>query len=90
MVILRAFSTISRVFMYRTEIQGRHIWCFSERTPIPLKELNALGLIIRFKEGMPSVFDKAQGDPSLFILDDLLNYVYSRQMCDPFTKGSHH
>ena len=32
----------------------------------------------------------ASGERSLVILDDLLNYVYSKQVCELFTRGSHH
>ena len=40
---------------------------------------------------MPSDFKNPRGQACLFILDDLLNDVYSsRQVCDLFTKGSHH
>jgi len=35
-------------------------------------------------------FENARGQPCLFFLDDLLNEVYSRQVCDLFTKGCHH
>jgi hypothetical protein len=35
-------------------------------------------------------FENERGEPRLFILDDLLKDVYSRQVCDLFTKGSHH
>ena len=30
------------------------------------------------------------GEPSLIILDDLLQQVYSKDVCDLFIKGSHH
>ena len=40
---------------------------------------------------MPSNFKNPRGEACLCILDDLLNDVYSiRQVCDLFTKGSHH
>jgi hypothetical protein len=39
---------------------------------------------------MSTRFGHAQGLPSLIIFDDLLNEVYSREVCDLFTKGSHH
>jgi hypothetical protein len=40
--------------------------------------------------GLPDNFGNDQGVPSLVILDDLLNQVYSKEVCDLFTKGSHH
>ena len=48
------------------------------------------GLNIRFLEGIPENFGNAQGQPSLLILDDLLNEAYSEAVCYLFTKGSHH
>lgn len=47
---------------------------------------------MRLQEDVPD-FEKEtreRGEPRLFVLDDLLNDVYSRQVCDLFTKGSHH
>jgi len=44
----------------------------------------------RIHEGVPVDFGSAIGDPSLMILDDLLTDVYSKQVCELFTRGSHH
>jgi hypothetical protein len=44
---------------------------------------------VRFHGGVPDFANK-RGEPWLFILDDLFNDVYSRQVCDLFTKGLHH
>jgi len=53
--------------------------------------MNELNLNIRYHEGVPGDFKNPRGEPCLFILDDLLNDVYSSiQVCDLFTKGSHH
>jgi len=47
-------------------------------------------LNILFHEGVPVDFKNTRGDPCLFILDDLLNDVYSSGfVCDLFMKGSH-
>jgi hypothetical protein len=35
-------------------------------------------------------FENERGEPRLIILDDLLNNVYYKYVCDIFTKGSHH
>ena len=35
-------------------------------------------------------FEKAQGEPCLIILDDLLTEVYSEGVCVLFTRSSHH
>jgi len=45
---------------------------------------------IRFNQGVPDDFGDARGEPGLLILDDLLNYVYSKHVCDLFTRVSHH
>jgi len=42
---------------------------------------------IQFQEGLPDNFGNARGKPSLLVLDDLLNQVYSEAVCDLF---SHH
>ena len=39
---------------------------------------------------MPENFTNTGSKPCLIILDDLLNEVYSKEMCQLFTKGSHH
>ena len=66
------------------------IWCYSEETAVPREKLNKLGRNIQYQQGLPENFDNAQGEPSLIILDDLLNQVYSKDVCDLFTKGGHH
>ena len=66
---------------------GGIIWCYSERAVVP----SLAGLNVRFHEGVPEKIGDAQGrKPCLVILDDLLYVVYSEQVCDLFTKGSHH
>ena len=39
---------------------------------------------------MPQKFGNEHGKPCLIILDDLLNEVYSKDVCHLFKKGSHH
>jgi len=64
------------------------IWCYSEKTAVPsLKVLPKRDVI---NEDVPTDFANARGRPCLVILHDLLNDVYSKQVCDLFTKGSHH
>jgi hypothetical protein len=58
-------------------------------TVVPPKQLATLKNI-RFHEGLPKKFENAQGKPYLVILDDSLNEVYSNDVCELFTKGSHH
>jgi hypothetical protein len=57
---------------------------------VPQQQLAALKKNAQICEGLSEIFEKAQGLPCLFILDDLLNEVFSRAVCDLFTNGSHH
>jgi len=69
---------------------GEIIWCFSEQSSVPQQQLASLKKNVQIHEGLPENFKNTQGLPCLFILDDLLNEVFSRAACDLFTKGSHH
>ena len=51
------------------------IWCYSEETAVPRTQLDELGLNITYQEGLPEKYGNALGEPSLMILDDLLNQV---------------
>ena len=73
-----------------SKFRGGIIWCYSEVTAVPREKLGKLGTSIQYQEGLPENFGNAQGETSLIILDYLLNEVYSREVCDLFTKGSHH
>jgi len=68
---------------------GGLIWCYSEKTAIP-SPTKLPKSDLYFNEGVPTDFEDARGRPCLVILDDLLNDVYSKQVCDLFTKCSHH
>jgi len=70
------------------DFDGGVIWCYSEKIAVPSPTV--LSNNILFNEGVPADFDNARDRPFLVILDDLLNDVYSKQVCDLFTKGSHH
>jgi len=72
------------------DFDGGVIWCYSEKTAVPSLAVLPKKRDIRFNEGVPADIAKARGSPCLVILDDLLNDVYSKQVCDLFTKGSHH
>ena len=65
------------------------VWCFSEDSAIPRKQLATAGRQIIYHGGIPD-FENASNGPRLVVLDDLLNEAYSRELCDLFTKGSHH
>ena len=73
-----------------SKFKGGIIWCYSEVTAVPREKFSKLGRSIQYQEGLPENFGNAQGEPSLIIFDDLLNQVYSREVCDLHTKGSHH
>ena len=45
---------------------------------------------IQFHEGSLDNFAKKGNNPFLIILDDLLNEAYSEEVCQLFTKDSHH
>jgi len=74
----------------KSRFGGGFIWCYSEETEVPLPQLDKLRLNITYQKGLPDNYGNALGEPSLIILDDLLNQVYSKDVCDLFTKGSHH
>jgi hypothetical protein len=52
--------------------------------------MNAISYNLPYHEGVSADYNEARRQPCLFLLDDLLNEMYSRQVCDLFAKGSHH
>ena len=74
------------------EFKGGIIWCYSEKTAVPHKQLSALNKNVQYHKGVPdnNNFANARGEPCLLILDDLLTEVYSEDVCVLFTRGSHH
>jgi len=66
---------------------GGIVWCYGEKSAVPSR--HQLPANVRFYEGVPEDFGSANGEPCLVILDDLLNDVYSKQVCELFTRGSH-
>jgi len=69
---------------------GGIIWCYSKKSSVPRQKLAAIHTNVSFHEGVPQNFGDRLGRPCLIILDNLLNEVYSKDVCDLFTKGSHH
>ena len=63
---------------------GGIIWCYSEvcrsRQKLAAKHKN-----VSFYKGVPQNFSDDLGKPFLIILDDLLNEVNSKDVCDLFT-----
>jgi len=72
------------------DFHGGVIWCYSENTAVPSPTELPKKSDVHFNEGVPKDFQNARGRPCLVILDDLLIDVNSKQVCDLFTKGSHH
>jgi hypothetical protein len=72
------------------DLTGGIIWCYSEQRAVRHHQLIALKKNVQIRESLPGNFENTKGLPFLFILDDLLNEVYSRSLCDLFTKVSHH
>jgi len=66
------------------------MWCYSEKSAVPREKLASLHKNVSFHEGFPQDFGNEHGKPSHIILEDLLNVVYSKDVCDFFTKGNHH
>ena len=66
---------------------GGIVWCYSEISAIPYHHLAAHSL---FHKGVSADFNNCGKNTCLIILDDLLNDAYSKDVCDQFTKGSHH
>jgi ABC-type dipeptide/oligopeptide/nickel transport system ATPase subunit len=71
------------------EFNGGIFCCYGERTAVH-QELSELNNIIRVHKGVPENFENKNGKPCLIILDDLLDVAYSKEVCNLFTKGSHH
>jgi len=73
----------------KQEFGGGIIWFYSEKTAVPKRQ--QLPANTKYHEGVPENFGGGgSGKPCLVIRDDLLNDVYSKQVCDLFTRGSHH
>ena len=70
------------------DFSGGIVWCYSELSAIPYQMLT--GNIHVRSHGVPADFNNIGEKPCLNILDSLLNSAYSKDVCDIFTKGSHH
>jgi len=62
--------------------------CYYQRTAVPAQELSEIRDDIRFNEGVPENFENKKGKPCLIILDDLLNDVYSEEVCSLYERQS--
>jgi len=68
------------------DFSGGIVRSYSEISAVPYQQFAGH---VRFHEGVPADFNSRE-KPCLIILDDLLNSAYSKEVCDLFTKGSHH
>jgi len=84
--LLQHFDSLCREPNY----SGGIIWCYSEKSAVPRRELAPLHKDVNFHKGVPQSFGNEHGKPCLIILEVLFNEVYSKDVCDLFTKGSHH
>ena len=65
-------------------------WCYSEKRAAPNHQLTILKNQTCYNESVTSDFDNELSKPCFIIPEDLLNDVYSKDVCDLFTKSSHH
>jgi len=63
------------------------VWCYGEKSAVPSRQ--QVPANVRYNEGVSEDFVSVNGEPCLVILDDLLTDVYSKQVCELFTRGSH-
>ena len=64
------------------------VGCYGEKSAVLSRY--QLPANVRINEGVPEDFGNANGEPCLVILNDSLNDVYSKQVCELFTRRSHH
>jgi ABC-type dipeptide/oligopeptide/nickel transport system ATPase component len=69
---------------------GGIVWFYSEKSAVPRRELASLHKDVSFHEGVTQNFGNDRSKSFHVIFEDLLNDVYSKDVCDLFTKGSHH
>ena len=67
---------------------GGVVWCYGEKSAMPSR--HKLPANVKFNDSVPEDLISANDEPFLVILDDLLNDVYSKHLCELFTRGSHH
>jgi len=79
---LKTFCTVS-------DFTGGIVWRYSEISAFPYRHLVA-SKHVRFHKGEPARFNNSGENPCLIILEYLLNTAYWKEVCDLFTKGSHH
>lgn len=67
------------------------IWCNNEKAAWPQREKLPAHIEIEFLDALPQHFENIDNVPVLIILDDMMTDATSSiQVCELFTKGSHH
>jgi len=84
---IRFLQNLAYLFTEQTFAVGI-VWCYGEKSAVPSR--HQLPANVRYNEGVREVFGSANGEPCLVNLDDLLNDVYSKQVCELFTRCCHH
>jgi ABC-type dipeptide/oligopeptide/nickel transport system ATPase subunit len=69
--------------------EGGILWCYGEKNAVHSIQFVS-GNRIQFHERVLKNFENSESLLSLITLDDLLNEVYSEEVCHFFTKGCHH
>ena len=67
------------------EFSVRILWCYGEKSTVMTRRLLPSNGI--YKEGVTENFGGLGGKSCLVILDDLITDIYSKQVCDLFTRG---
>jgi len=67
---------------------GGIVWCYGEKTAVPPRQ--HLPANISFNESVLDEVGNVLVERCLVILDYLLNDVYSKQVCELFTRACHH
>jgi hypothetical protein len=75
--------------VFRTQFRRWHYVVLRRKECSPSQPF-ASGKRIQFQKSVPENFTNSGSRPFLIIIDDLLNEVYSKDVCHLFTKGSHH
>lgn len=71
----------------KTNTFNKIVWCNSEHNAIPREIHEQTEMIVL--QNVPKSFQNIENN-SLIILDDLMTEAYNKNVCELFTKGSHH
>lgn len=62
------------------------IWCYAEISSLPKID----DAEINYVKGLPEYIENVKNEPTLIVLDDLMNDSDNSKISELFTKGSHH